>query len=108
MKQLIHTQYIASIVCFLMLVFVSSHAMAVDINSASAKEIAAELNMVGMKKAQDIINYRKTHGMFKSSRDLLKVPGIGEKIVEENRGKIKYKRASKHANKATDSMKPTQ
>jgi competence protein ComEA len=60
----------------------------VDINSADAKTISAELNGVGMVKAKAIVEYREKHGPFKSPDDLSLVTGIGDRTVELNRANI--------------------
>ncbi|MCL9783042.1 helix-hairpin-helix domain-containing protein [Vibrio sp. S4M6] len=60
----------------------------VNINQASAEELAALLNGVGLKKAQAIVQYRKEHGAFKSPEDLTKVKGIGIAIVGKNKERI--------------------
>jgi competence protein ComEA len=54
---------------------------AVDINNASQAELES-LHGIGPKKAQDIVDYRKKNGPFKSADDLEKVPGIGKKTVD--------------------------
>jgi competence protein ComEA len=54
---------------------------AVDINNASQAELES-LNGIGPKKAQDIVDYRKKNGPFKSVDELEKVPGIGKKTVD--------------------------
>ena len=56
----------------------------VDINSADAETIAAELNGIGLAKAREIVEYRKKYGPFKSAKDLSLVKGVGEKTVERN------------------------
>lgn len=56
----------------------------VDINTASASELAAALNGVGEAKAQAIVDYRTEHGPFKSVEQLAEVRGIGLKTVEKN------------------------
>jgi len=53
----------------------------IRINSATLDEITT-LNGIGPKKAQAIIDYREEHGLFQSIEDLLEVPGIGEKTLE--------------------------
>ena len=58
-----------------------------SINSASAKELAT-LKGIGLKKAQAIVNYRETNGNYLSIDDLLKVKGIGKKILLENKDKL--------------------
>jgi len=60
----------------------------VDINRASASELAAALNGVGDAKAQAIVAYRSEHGPFKSAEQLAEVRGIGLKTVEKNRDRI--------------------
>ncbi len=60
----------------------------VDINSASAEVISAELSGIGPSKAQAIVDYRSSHGAFKSADDLASVKGVGEKTVEQNRDNI--------------------
>ncbi len=61
----------------------------VDINTADAETIAAELQGVGLTKAKAIVEYRQKHGPFKSPDDLSLVTGIGERTVEINRANIR-------------------
>lgn len=61
----------------------------VSINTASADELAAALNGVGMKKAQAIVSYRDENGPFKNVDDLKQVPGMGNSLVERNLARIK-------------------
>ncbi len=58
-----------------------------SINTASAKELAT-LKGIGLKKAQAIVNYRETNGNYLSIDDLLKVKGIGKKVLLENKDKL--------------------
>ncbi|MDA0706658.1 MAG: helix-hairpin-helix domain-containing protein [Proteobacteria bacterium] len=67
----------------------------VDINSADAATIYAELKGVGLTKAQAIVDYREKHGPFKSAADLSLVKGIGERTVEMNRDNIVVSTAKK-------------
>lgn len=60
----------------------------VNINTASAKQIAAELKGVGEVKAQAIVDYRAAHGPFRSATELVKVKGIGKGTVKMNRSNI--------------------
>lgn len=60
----------------------------VDINTATADEIAAAMRGVGPSKAAEIVAYREKHGPFGSVQDLAAVKGIGEKTVESNRDNI--------------------
>ena len=61
----------------------------VNINTADAETISAELNGIGMSKAQAIVEYRQKHGPFKSAEDLSLVKGIGDRTVELNRANIR-------------------
>ena len=60
----------------------------VDINSADAATIAAELQGVGMVKAEAIVEYREAHGPFRSADDLVLVKGIATRTIELNRDDI--------------------
>lgn len=60
----------------------------VNINTASAEEIATMLNGIGEKKAQDIVEYREANGDFKSLDELTQVKGIGETTLEKNKQRI--------------------
>ncbi len=71
-----------------MLTSVSVFAASVDINSASADELAAALTGVGEARAEAIVAERKARGPFKSADDLTRVEGIGPHIVELNRDVI--------------------
>lgn len=61
---------------------------AVDINKADVATLSKELKGVGAAKAKAIVDYRTKNGSFKSVDELLKVKGIGEKLLEQNRGNI--------------------
>ena len=70
-------------------VFASAMAFAVSgqpvkINTADAQAIADQLNGIGLKKAEAIIEYRKEHGPFKTLEDLKNVKGIGDATVSTN------------------------
>ena len=67
----------------------------VNVNSADAETISAELKGVGLSKAKAIVEYRKKHGPFRSADDLSLVKGIGERTVELNRDDIKVSAPSK-------------
>ena len=60
----------------------------VNINTADAETISAELKGIGLAKAKAIVEYRKKHGPFRSADDLSLVKGIGERTVELNRSDI--------------------
>ena len=60
-------------------------AQPVNVNSASAEEIAEALKGVGMSKAEAIVSYRKENGQFKHVDELVNVKGIGIRTVDINR-----------------------
>ena len=60
----------------------------VNINTATAGEIAAALKGVGIKTARAIVAYRDTHGDFQSLDALTMVKGVGSKTVTRNRQRI--------------------
>lgn len=85
---------LSKLVLFLVLTVASpmlAIAGPVDINTADAETISAELQGVGLTKAQAIVEYRETHGPFKSLEDLTMVKGIGARTVEINRANILFK-----------------
>ncbi|WP_439102019.1 ComEA family DNA-binding protein [Congregibacter sp.] len=57
----------------------------VNINNASAVELAEGLNGVGGSKAEAIVRYREQFGPFESIEELSEVTGIGAATVERNR-----------------------
>lgn len=61
----------------------------VNINSASADELARQLNGVGSSKAEAIVRYREQFGPFESIDELAEVVGIGPSTVERNRPLIR-------------------
>jgi competence protein ComEA len=69
------------------LVLAGVAAAAVNINTASKEELTS-LKGVGDKRAQEIIDYRKKNGDFKSVDDLEKVPGIGPGIMKQIRSQV--------------------
>ena len=60
----------------------------VNINTADAKTISAELNGIGLSKAQAIVEYREKHGPFRSVEDVSLVKGIGERTLDKVRADI--------------------
>ena len=66
--------------------FCSAAAFAgpVNVNTADAATLAAELKGVGEKTAMAIVAYREEHGPFKAIEDLKNVKGVGDKVIENN------------------------
>ena len=60
-------------------------AQPVNVNSASAEDIAEALKGVGLSKAEAIVSYRSEHGQFKHVDELVNVKGIGIRTVDINR-----------------------
>ncbi|WP_221900015.1 ComEA family DNA-binding protein [Bathymodiolus platifrons methanotrophic gill symbiont] len=60
------------LIVLLMFLSFSVFAEPVNINKASADEIAASLNGVGDKKAQEIVKYRETVSVASSHLDKLR------------------------------------
>jgi len=59
-----------------------------DINKAEAKDFIA-LPGIGYGKAKVIVEYRNNNGEFICIEDLLKVKGIGKKILQGMKDRIK-------------------
>jgi len=80
---------------FTLILLFSSSAMSaqdpaekININTANAEQIASTMTGIGDSKAQAIVEYRSTHGNFKSLQELENVAGIGAKTVEKNKDKM--------------------
>lgn len=67
-----------------------STVVAVNLNTASAAELAQALVGVGLKRAEQIIALREEIGRFTAVEQLLDVRGIGPKLLERNAGKITF------------------
>jgi len=76
------------VIVLLALFSLAATAQTVDINTATAAEIAEALQGVGPKKSAAIVEYRERHGPFASVDDITKVHGIGSKTLEKNRAMI--------------------
>ncbi|MYM62884.1 helix-hairpin-helix domain-containing protein [Pseudomaricurvus sp. HS19] len=59
-------------------------AAQININTASAEEIAAALNGIGLAKAQAIVAWRDQHGKFTDASQLTEIKGIGESTLAKN------------------------
>ena len=59
----------------------------INLNTATVEELA-QLKRIGTKYAERIIKFREENGPFKAPEDIVKVPGIGEKTWELNKGRI--------------------
>jgi len=82
--KLLHSLFLTTILLF----SASAFAGKVNINTASAEQIASSMTGIGESKAKAIVEYRTSHGKFKSIASLENVDGIGAKTVEKNKDKI--------------------
>lgn len=60
------------------------------INSASAEEIAQELDGIGQAIAKRIVTRRQTQGRFENFEQLKAVSGVGMAKIEVNRQRISF------------------
>jgi competence protein ComEA len=68
---------------------VAAQAGPVNVNTADAETLAAELKGVGISRARAIVDYRQSVGPYQSPEDLLEVSGVGPKVLELNEGNIR-------------------
>ncbi|WP_028110232.1 ComEA family DNA-binding protein [Ferrimonas futtsuensis] len=66
----------------------AAEQMPVNINTANAEQIAAQLKGVGLSKAKAIVAYREQNGPFTDLAQLAEVKGIGKKTLEQNSGRL--------------------
>lgn len=60
----------------------------VNINTASAEELAEALVGVGEDRAKAIVEYRDTQGPFETLHELMEVKGIGNATLEKNASRM--------------------
>ena len=61
----------------------------VNINTADAATLAAELTGIGPALAAEIVRDREQNGKYDSPEALTRVKGVGARIVEMNRANIR-------------------
>lgn len=61
---------------------------AVNLNTASAEQLAMGLTGVGLKRAEAIVELRTKLGGFTDVNQLLQVKGIGPRMLELNRERM--------------------
>lgn len=74
-------------------------AQPVNVNLASAEEIAESLKGIGLSKADAIVTYRNENGEFKHVDELVNVKGIGIRTVDINREYIRLENSELAARK---------
>jgi competence protein ComEA len=78
-----------AIVLLALLGWTLASAGPVNVNTADAEAISRELTGIGMAKAEAIVQYREQHGAFDVPEELLKVKGIGPRVLAANRENIR-------------------
>ena len=76
------TQLFVSLMLSLLLAGAAFAGETVNINTADAATLDRVLVNIGPAKAQAIVDYRKTHGAFRSAEQLAMVKGIGLKTAQ--------------------------
>lgn len=66
------------------------NAVGVELNTAS-KQLLSYVSGIGNSLAQNIVEYRNENGEFKSRKDLMKVPRMGEKVFEQCAGFLRLR-----------------
>jgi competence ComEA-like helix-hairpin-helix protein len=61
----------------------------INVNQASANEMAAVLNL-SLEQSRAIVAYRDTHGNFKDWHDLASVPGVHARDVETKKDRLRF------------------
>jgi competence protein ComEA len=69
----------------------AEEVVSVNVNTASAEEIATALVGVGPAKAQAIVEYREANGAFQDVYELENVKGIGARTIDRNQTRIRVK-----------------
>ncbi len=81
-------KFILTLLATFMLASMAWAAEPVNVNTASAEEIAENLNGVGLSKAALIVEYREANGPFAHADELINVKGIGVRTVDKNKDMI--------------------
>ncbi|WP_417199231.1 Tex family protein [Bizionia sp.] len=66
------------------------NAVGVNINTASTS-LLSYVSGIGPKLAENIVNYRTEHGVFKSRKAIKKVPRLGDKAFEQGAAFLRIK-----------------
>lgn len=69
--------------------YLTKYFGAVNVNTASAEEIAKGLDITP-ENAAAIVQYRTAHGAFQDLDGLKKVPGIDAAVIEDRKGRIAF------------------
>lgn len=66
------------------LISATAHAGPVNINTATAEELAAELHGIGPVLAHRIVQVRTEKGAFQASNQMTDILGIGPRTLQRN------------------------
>lgn len=86
-KKLIALLLVATVLIAFVPATLAQESKKININQASTDELT-QLQGIGQKYAERIVQFRTEHGPFKSPMDITKVPGIGLKIFNDNKDLI--------------------
>ncbi|MCG5501990.1 ComEA family DNA-binding protein [Ectothiorhodospira lacustris] len=82
---------LTSLIVLFSLLFTATGAWSagpVNVNEADAQSLSRTLTGVGLTRAEAIVAHREQHGPFTSVHQLMQVPGIGPRTVEQNLDRI--------------------
>ncbi len=89
--QLHQSRFTISILTLMLIVSFAGMGFAdggqVDLNASTAKELQ-QLPGIGKGLAKRIVEYRSTHGSFKTVEELMKVKGIGKKTFAKMQDRL--------------------
>lgn len=74
--------------------FAMAEETTVNINTATAEQLAEALAGVGLAKAEAIVAYREENGPFQHADELVNVRGIGLATLDRNRDRIQVEEPS--------------
>lgn len=66
------------------------NGVGVELNTAS-KQLLSYVAGIGPTLAQNIVEYRNEHGAFKSRKEIMKVPRMGDKVFEQCAGFLRLR-----------------
>ena len=66
------------------------NGVGVELNTAS-KQLLSYVSGIGPTLSQNIVEYRNEHGAFKSRKEIMKVPRMGEKVFEQCAGFLRIR-----------------
>lgn len=67
----------------------SLKTMKIDLNKADVATLSHAFKGIGKKRAETIVQYRKSHQGFKTLEELANVKGFGKKFISKNIEQLK-------------------